>query len=241
MDSTLPWPGGFNNAAPAFGQQFANGQAGDDWEDWLRWDPAAEPTSPDDGTFHSGSSKNDSPLQDPALPVQPDFFGKTPGDETLAPPLIVGEDALDFGADSMPGNEPFLFGSSNDAASGFDFNAQAYQPLEAELPMIDTNWTLPSNTQPENVSLSALSNEQGQLPFDTLPPYNTPSLHHSPGPSSQQRTSLSGNSDSNSPTQPAPKKRGGRKRKAEIEQEKAAENGDSQDGDEPPVKKTSHN
>ncbi|KAK1051078.1 hypothetical protein LTS16_002541 [Friedmanniomyces endolithicus] len=126
MDSNLPWPGGFGSGTTAFGQQNGNGQEGEDWEDWLRWDPAADPTSPDTGTFHSGSSKNDSPLQDPAIPVQPDsdLFGKRYGD-TIASPLVADEDALDFGMTSMLSNEPFLFGLSNDAASGFDADTHA--------------------------------------------------------------------------------------------------------------------
>ncbi|KAK0908743.1 Clr6 histone deacetylase associated PHD protein-2 Cph2 [Friedmanniomyces endolithicus] len=243
MDSNMPWPGGFGSGTTTFGQHATSGQEGEDWEDWLRWDPAADPTSPDTGTFHSGSSKNDSPLQDPAIPVLPgsDLFGKRSGDDGLAPPLIVDEDALDFGMNSMLSNEPFLFGLSNNVASGFDSNAQAYLPLQQEMPRIDTNWTLPSNVQPEEVTLSALSNEHARFPFNALPPDNIPDLHRSTGSSSQQRTSSSGNSDSNSPPHSAPKKRAGRKRKAEIEQEKAAENGESVDGDEPPVKKTSHN
>ncbi|KAK0364933.1 Clr6 histone deacetylase associated PHD protein-2 Cph2 [Friedmanniomyces endolithicus] len=242
MDSNVPWPGGFGSGRTAFGQQSGNGQEGEDWEDWLRWDPAADPTSPDTGTFHSGSSKNDSPLQDPAIPVQPesDLFGKRYGD-TIAPPLVVGEDALDFGMTSMLSNEPFLFGLSNDAASSFDSSCQAYPPLQHEIPRFATNWTLPSNVQPEDVTLSALSNEPAQYPFNTLPPDTALGLHHSTGSLSQQRTSSSGNSDSNSPSHSAPKKRTGRKRKAEIEHEKVAENGESVDGDEPPVKKTSHN
>ncbi|KAK1093397.1 Clr6 histone deacetylase associated PHD protein-2 Cph2 [Friedmanniomyces endolithicus] len=142
---------------------------------------------------------------------------------------------------SMLSNEPFLFGLSNDAASSFDSSCQAYPPLQHEIPRIATNWILPSNVQREDVTLSALSNEPAQYPFNTLPPDNAPGLHHSTGSSSQQRTSSSGNSDSNSPSHSAPKKRTGRKRKAEIEHEKVAENGESVDGDEPPVKKTSHN
>lgn len=243
MDSTAAWSGGLGPPLPAFQQQFDIGQNGEDWEDWLRWDPTADATSPEDDTFHSGSSKNDSPLQDPVLPVNSELFGRGAANDTLAPPLIVGEDTLDFGASSITGNEPFLFGMGNDAASGFDFNQTAtFQPVHPGMPKIDTNaaWTLPSNAPPQNVTLSALSNEYTQqFPAAGPASVTTPSLHYSPETSSHNRTSISSNSTSPNP----PKKRGGRKRKAEVEQEpeQREENGDSQDGDEPPVKKTSHN
>lgn len=40
------------------------GQSNEDWEDWLRWDPAADSTSPENDFSLAGSSKNDSPIQD---------------------------------------------------------------------------------------------------------------------------------------------------------------------------------
>ncbi|KAK3067107.1 Clr6 histone deacetylase associated PHD protein-2 Cph2, partial [Teratosphaeriaceae sp. CCFEE 6253] len=240
MDSNARWAGGFGHTAPGYGQQFENGQTGEDWEDWLRWDPAAEATSPDDGTFNSGSSKNDSPVQDPVLPVAASTYGK---DETLAPPLIFGEDALDFSAVAVPDGEPFLFGASQDAGAGFEFASQVYQPMQPNVPMrIETKWALPSTIVPEDVILPALSADNIPLGYNFAATSIPPSLDHSPDSSSQQRSSLSGKSGSNSPPEQAPpKKRGGRKRKVEIEQEQLAEQFESQDGDEPPMKKTSHN
>ncbi|KAK4888230.1 Clr6 histone deacetylase associated PHD protein-2 Cph2 [Elasticomyces elasticus] len=240
----MAWQGGFPGGPPAFGQQFDSARTGEDWEEWLRWDPAAEPTSPEDGTFNSGSSKNDSPMQEAALPAQHDLFSKGLASEAVAPPFIVGEDTFDFGNTALPVDEQFLFGLSNDGTSGFDFNADLYQPTQLEMPRIDTNWTLPMDAVPESVTLSALSNENSHYQYEAVPSSIAPSLNHSPGSTSHQRTSLSGNSDSNSPPQPPPKKKGGRKRKAEIvEQEAAAaaEQGDLFDADGRPIKKTSHN
>ena len=235
------WQGGFPIQSNTFGPVFGETQSHEDWEDWLRWDPIVEPTSPEDGTLHSGSSKNDSPLQRAALPVESELFGK--GSETLAPPLIMGEDALDFGGQTVAGNETFLFGGPNDATANFDFQPMmAMEQPHLGIPKLDTNttaWPLVSNDNTQNVSLSALSRDN----YHSLPSAGTvsstaPSLHYSPESTSQVRTSIS--SDSPNP----PKKRGGRKRKAEIEQEQrdqqSADNS-QEDGDGPPVKKTSHN
>lgn len=218
---------------------FDHGQNGEDWEDWLRWDPAAEPVSPDDGTFNSASSKNDSPIQDPAYPVPDHLFGKGGPNDTVAPPLIVGEDSLDFNVAPLAGNELFLFGDGNDVASAFDFNATStLPPMHAGVPRVDTTWSMHPTAPPDSITLSALSNENSQS-FSAGPlSVSTPSLHHSPGSSSQPRTSVS---NSDSPVA-APKKRGGRKRKIEVEEEEAKdETGDSQEDGEPPIKKTSHN
>ena len=219
---------------------FDNGQTQEDWEDWLRWDPTAEPTSPEGGTLNSGSSKNDSPIQNAAIPaVDSELFGKV--NDTLAPPMIMGEDALDFGGQTVAGDETFLFGVSNETTTNFDF--QPVMPVEQPppgVPKIDTGmtaWPLSSNHDSYSINLSALSNDnyQSLLPAGTVSS-NPPSLHYSPESTNQNRTSIS----SNSPA--PPKKRGGRKRKAEIELERREQNGDSpEDGEEPPLKKTDHN
>lgn len=224
MDTS--WQGATGYSAP-FPRHLDTPSNNEDWEDWLRWDPAADPRSPDD-TFNSASSKNDSPIQDLALPAA---FGKSQ-DNPLAPLHIVGNATLDFG----PGNElspGFALFGTGDLHAGFDFDQIAPSDnLAPSIPKIDTNtasWALPPtglehpNLQPET-TLSA----------------TTPSLRQSPQSSSgtQNRRSLSSN-----PPDP-PKKRGGRKRKAETQAEispEGVENGDSQDGDEPPIKKTSHN
>ena len=238
MDSA-GWSGGFDNPS-AFGVAFDRSQSHEDWEDWLRWDPAAEPTSPEDGTLHSGSSKNDSPIQDTLLPADVQLLRKA--NETLAPPIIMGEDALDLGGQTVAGNQPFLFGAPDEATPGFDFQTlmAMEQPYVDIMPKIDTTstaWPLTSNGDSQNINLSALSNDNyHSLPSAGTVSSNPPSLHHSPESTSQNRTSIS----SNSPD--PPKKRGGRKRKAEVEQEQTEPNADSQeDGDGPPVKKTSHN
>lgn len=231
------WLGGFPIQSNAFGPAFSDSQNDEDWQDFLRWDPAVDHTSPEDGTLNSGSSKNDSPVQGPAMPVDGELFGKT---ETLAPPLIIGEDALDFGGPTVAGDETYLFGGAPEGTSTFDFQPMmAMEQPPMGMPKIDTNsagWGLPPTTNMMNINLSALSNDNYQsLPSAGTVSSNAPSLHYSPEASSQARTSLS----SNSPD--PPKKRGGRKRKAEIEQEEQDNENSQEDGDEPPVKKTSHN
>ncbi|KAK5114159.1 hypothetical protein LTR62_002729 [Meristemomyces frigidus] len=229
---------------PPFGQPpYNNRQHGEDWEDWLRWDPAADAdaTSPEDGTFASASSKNDSPLQDPALPY---MFGQSVGGETLAPPLIAGEDMMEFaGAGGLEGQ--FDFGAQ-DGLAAFDFDAAAagLQTVQVHAPKLNTVWPLQTNAlQLASVSLSALTNAgPPQHPMASLPSLNAPSLQFSPISPAQNKGGISGNSVASSPSQPAPKKKGGRKRKAEVvEPEEMEEVGDWQEGDEPPVKKTSHN
>jgi len=215
------------------------GQSNEDWEDWLRWDPAADSTSPENDFSLAGSSKNDSPVQENAFPAID--YTKLGIDDITAPPFIMGDDSLNLNSD-FPGNDAFNFGSTNETTGNFDFGLPASHP-HAMPPAhkFDTNnavWTLPSNADPQDdLDLSAISHDQAfQIPSCGPGSVATPSLHHSPESSSGKRTSLS------SQTSPdPPKKRGGRKRKAEVDQEAKNENGDSQDGDEPPVKKTSHN
>lgn len=242
MDRGGGWQEGFPIQPDTFGQTFGQGQNHEDWEDWLRWDPAADiATSPDDSNFNSGSSKNDSPIQDTVLPVDSELFGK--GIDTVVPPLIVGEDAFGFDRGDM-GKGPFLFGGNQDGTADFDFQpVMAMEQPHPNMPRVDTNgmsWTLPTDTDMSNLDLSALSAENWNgLPSATTVSSTAPSMHYSPESTSHARTSIS----SNSPPAAPPKKRGGRKRKADIDQEQLEMNGDNsqEDGDGPPVKKTSHN
>lgn len=232
------WQGGFPIQPHTFGPVFGEGQNHDDWEEWLRWDPTVDAGSPEDGTLNSGSSKNDSPLQGATLQMEDGLFGK--GSDTLAPPLIMGEDTLDFGEQTVAGNETYLFGSLPTATSSFDFQSvMDVQQPHLNIAKIDTNtpgWIIPPATDTFNINLSALSNDTYQsLPSAGTVSSTAPSLHYSPEASSQARTSIS--SDSPDP----PKKRAGRKRKVEIEQELQNDENSQEDGDEPPVKKTSHN
>ncbi|CAK4032018.1 Sterol regulatory element-binding 1 [Lecanosticta acicola] len=236
------WQGSSSQQMSPFGMQLDGSQNHEDWEEWLRWDPTAEATSPDDGTFGSGSSRNnDSPLQDPLL----HDFGKT-DDEALVPPLIVGDNSLGFGTADDLGNDPFLLGTATDVDLGFGMDQSAIATFNgiSDIPKLDTNtaaWSMPSDVSGEpNIPLSAVSNDQNQQPQSAISfTATTPSLHHSPESSSQNRNSIS----STSPD--PPKKRGGRKRKAETQLEKptadSAGNGDSQSGGDEPANKTSHN
>ncbi|KAI7186898.1 hypothetical protein KC363_g6327 [Hortaea werneckii] len=249
MDTTTAWSEGHMPS-------FEIGEQGEDWEDWLRWDPAAEPTSPEDGTFHSGSSKNDSPIQDPALPAMDSgLFGKSAVNDTLAPPLIMGEDGLDFGLGRVPDDETFMFGASANAGSSdfnFDTDTNSFQPAtHAGDSKVDANtgWALPSNAPAPDVDLTTLLHANNHQPFQTAGSSTSgltpPGIqnHSSPASTSQNRTSVSSHSpaSANNP----PKKRGGRKRKAETQitkdEDQNNSNGDSgADGEDPPTK-TSHN
>lgn len=215
------------------------GQSNEDWEDWLRWDPAADSTSPENDFSLAGSSKNDSPIQDSVFPAMD--FGKLGPDGNTIPPYIMSDDTLNFG-NEFPGNDAFNFGNTNDTTDSFDFGLNA--PTQSGFPQVQKAgtpsavWPLPSNAGgQDDMDLLAMSHDLSlQLPSQGPASVATPSLHHSPESSSGKRTSLSSH-----PSPDPPKKRGGRKRKAEVQPESKNENGDSQDGDEPPVKKTSHN
>lgn len=234
MDSTL-WQTPFND-------QSAGAQS-EDWEDWLRWDPAAEQqaTSPENDTVTTaGSSKNDSPLQQIATPVN-GFGHKMLDGHPTAPPMILGVDSTDFAFDIMPADDRFLFGEATDGAGKlFDFDDS--MPTHPRVPRIDTSasfWSLASTVPRADITSSASRTEQSPPPAST-----TPSVQYSPQSPSQLRTSLSSNISESASPKPPPKKRGGRKRKVDLEAERQQrhENGEgSQNGDEPPFKKTSHN
>ena len=226
----------------SYDAQLDGGQNQEDWEDWLRWDPTIETTSPDDGLFNSGSSQSDSPLQDHAYLANTAPNREIAMTETLAPPLVIGEDNLFFEGGSGMNNEQSFFGPNGDVDFHHHSNLQRIPP---NVPKLETNpatWIFPSTPAHEqDIITSALSTEHGyQLPSAISMAATTPSLHTSPESTSQHRTSLSYDSQSQ------PKKRGGRKRKAETkvetEMEEDMEGGaESLDGDEPPIKKTSHN
>lgn len=239
MDASWQGGGGPSQQMPVFASQLDGEANHEDWEDWLRWDPAVEANSPDDGTFNSGSSKNDSPLQAPSYSGS---YGQN--DEPLVPPLIIGDDNYEIGASAALSNESLLFGGIGDLHAGFDFDlANSLNNLPADLPKLDTHaaaWPLPSNDGPDfsgGSSAASYNQNHGATAAPSLAAI-TPSLHHSPASTSNTRHSIS----STSPD--PPKKRGGRKRKAEVAPEpsfEGAEHNESQEGDEPPMKKTSHN
>lgn len=228
------WQGGFPIQSASFGQTFQSRQNHEDWEDWLRWDPALDADSPEDDTAHSGSSKTDSPIQDAVLPMAGGVLG---ANTTLAPPLIVGQDELDFGLGDLATNDAFLFGTADELPPQFDF--QTMMPLEQQqspTAKLDTHlpsWTFDALAEPLSITLSALANDQYQY----MPPVPaTVPDDNSPHSTTQVRTSIS--SDSSEQT----KKRGGRKRKIDSDEELEDMNGDSPEGgDGPPMKKTGHN
>ncbi|GAB7365751.1 hypothetical protein MBLNU230_g7086t1 [Neophaeotheca triangularis] len=249
------WPeSSFPNGDVPFDSAFNIGQSNEEWEDWLRWDPAQDATSPENATSNSSHSQNDSPLQDHAFPLGHDLSGKPGCNDTLAPPMIAGEDALDLGLDDLAGNDAFIFsGQPEDSAgsAGFDFALNSQSSLQQPSQQYevsgggfnDAPWPVPSNTDldVQDYSIPALTEEQmSALSNVALSTTTVPSSYQSPDSQTNKRTSSSSNTSPAAAAPPAPKKRGGRKRKAEVEQP-SPENGGSQDGDEPPVKKTSHN
>lgn len=232
-------------ATPAFDLQMAAGQGhihNEDWEDWLRWDPAAETSSPDDTTFNSGSSKNDSPVQDHVLPMGDLNYEKDVSgglsmymlDESSGMNLANGLDVT---------NGQFLFGLQEDINAPFAADqSNAFAQMPAAFPKLDTNtaaWSIPQTTSAEaNSTLFAVSDGNPSLPATTPASANS-SQGNSPTSVSRKGPHVA----SNSPE--APKKRGGRKRKAETPPEVSMDmnddSGENNDGDGPPVKKTSHN
>ncbi|KAK8214841.1 Clr6 histone deacetylase associated PHD protein-2 Cph2 [Zalaria obscura] len=203
----------------------------EDWEDWLRWDPQNNnATSPES----LSKTSNDSPLQD--LSFQRDQFPALGHNDTLAPPLIVGDD---FGG--ALGNQDFNFGDlQQQDSSPFVFGGDAtLQPVIDHL-RADTSkeattlW--PSFDQDQ--SQNGLDMDYLNLPTKTVPSsYPTPSQTEHSGTASQPRTSIS------SGTSPEPvRKKAGRKRKSSSDDdEQKSDKSGSPNGDEPPVKKTSHN
>ncbi|KAF2725923.1 hypothetical protein K431DRAFT_299645 [Polychaeton citri CBS 116435] len=240
MDPTF-WQSGLGEALPDFDQQFGNAQGQEDWEDWLRWEPTAEAPTSENGASGSGSSKNDSPVQNTVWPLgYDDFVFK--GTDGIAQPAIVGEDGFNFGLQQVIGTEPFMFGAPNDAAnnlsydSAFDANPQPTNVPKAQPK--SPPWPLPSNADPAPLSVPTTNGDDAMRSEPMPATTTTPSFHESPE-SSNRRSS--GGSQSTPPSQP-PKKKGGRKRKVQPEPESQDDNeGSGMDGDEPPFKKTSHN
>ncbi|QIW95632.1 hypothetical protein AMS68_001150 [Peltaster fructicola] len=226
----MNWQG--DHASPTFEMDFGGMKNDDDWEDWLRWDPGANTTVRDDDISYSGSSKNDSPVQKTAFAVAETHLVNL--GETLAPPLVVGEDDLDNS--NIFGQDVFSFGGDHtvDNTFSFDtFNNNNNNTNLSKSAIAEHDWSVAPNAgllPPLHTSGEHMSPASGSQTA------TTPSFRHSPASSAGPRTSLSSH-----PSPDPPKKRGGRKRKVEPEPELDNDNGDSQDGDEPPVKKTSHN
>lgn len=221
-------------AGPAdFGESAGIPHNPEDWEDWLRWDPTTtEPISPNSTT----KTSNNSPMQD--LGFQQDQFPPLGGDETLAPPLIVGDDAsmIDFSFDQPA----FNFGESKNEDAPFLFGGEAsLQPIVDHLRSNDQDipslWPTDAPQEHSQI-LSSFTLPSNDFPVSTAPP--SVATQRSPASTSQPRTSIS--SLSPAPEQPAPKKKGGRKRKSSSGDESKSGSGASPE-DGPPVKKTSHN
>nr|OQO17443.1 hypothetical protein B0A51_16081 [Rachicladosporium sp. CCFEE 5018]OQO32535.1 hypothetical protein B0A51_00099 [Rachicladosporium sp. CCFEE 5018] len=234
MEDDMAWQGGF---ASTFDAQL--GQNNEDWEDWLRWDPAAgDQTSPDIGfSSHAGSSKHDSPIQDPVLPAS--AFDGLNG--TIAPPLIVSDEGMDFG--SGIGEGGFAFGVGDAVPDSFTFDPALMGQMGMESTIKPYQMTAPMPIQPlaapeEQALLSALSADPsfGQGSLGQAPVAST--TEHSPASSNSKRTSLS----SQTSPDPPPKKKGGRKRKVDAVEKEVVDDGEQQyDEDGRPIKKTSHN
>jgi len=217
----------------------------DEWEDWLRMDFADDPISPNSST----KTSNNSPMQD--VNFNPDQFPPHNVDQTLAPPLIVGDDVnfadfsfadttFDFGQpDTKTDDLPFLFGAESS-------NLQ---------PVVDHLSAAPSESAPSSTSLwppigqNIDAPQQGELlapiilgsndyPATGPASVSSTSQHRSsPASTSHARTSVSSISSAPEQAEQPVKKKGGRKRKVSNSDE---EQQSPEDGG-PPIKKTSHN
>ncbi|KAG9517480.1 hypothetical protein KCV07_g6193, partial [Aureobasidium melanogenum] len=221
----------------------------DEWEDWLRMDFADDPISPNSST----KTSNNSPMQD--LSFNADQFPPLNVDETLAPPLIVGDDAnfgdfsfadasFDFGQaqpDGKTDDLPFLFGAES-------ANLQ---------PLVDHLHTAPKEASSSSASLwppmgqNIDAAQQSELlapiilasndyPASASGPASVSSASQhrsSPASTSHARTSVSSISPAPEQAEQPAKKKGGRKRKVSNSDE---EQQSPEDGG-PPIKKTSHN
>ncbi|KAK6430366.1 Clr6 histone deacetylase associated PHD protein-2 Cph2 [Oleoguttula sp. CCFEE 5521] len=234
MEHDMAWQGGF---ASTFDAQL--GQNNEDWEDWLRWDPAAgDQTSPDMGfSSNAGSSKHDSPVQDPVFPAS--SFDVLNG--TIAPPLIVSDEGMDFS--NGLGDGGFAFGMGGAAGESFSFDPALMDQMNMESTIKPYQMNVPMPMQPiaapeEQALLSALSADPS-FSQGTLNQAPAPSTtEHSPASSNSKRTSLS----SQTSPDPPPKKKGGRKRKVDAVEKEPVDDGELQyDEDGRPIKKTSHN
>ncbi|GAB7343028.1 hypothetical protein MBLNU457_g1117t1 [Dothideomycetes sp. NU457] len=201
-----------------------------DWEDWLRWDPTAESLSP----YDSSKDSADSPVHD--MKGDMSWLGN---DATLAPPLVVGDDAsmldmtatsekaFDFGDLNTDIGAPFVFGNNDNIipqmeqnlATDFQSNNNLWPATEVAP---DTNLLSPNVDHHESRRASTSTSATNNTAAQKL------------SPQSQSHSHVATTTSSMSPPAGAPpKKRPGRKRKAETEEPNA--NGDG------PVKKTSHN
>jgi len=201
-----------------------------DWEDWLRWDPTAESLSP----YDSSKDSADSPVHE----TKGESMSWLGNDTTLAPPLVVGDDssmldmtatsekAFDFGDINTELGAPFVFGNDNlipqmdqNLQTEFSSNNNLWPATEVAS---DTNLLSPNVDQHDSRRASTSTAGTSNMTAQKL------------SPQSQSHSHVASSTSSMSP-QPAapPKKRPGRKRKAETEEPDA--NGEG------PVKKTSHN
>lgn len=217
-------------ASPAFEMDFAKND--EDWEDWLRWDPTVTATSTEES--HSGSSKHDSPVQNMAFEAPDTTFDLHGNNDTLAPPLVVGEDDLNNG--SVFDRDVFPFGTDDPMNATFTFDSLHDHALPKTC-IAEHDWSIAPDDGANQGLLPPLQTSGAHMsPASGSQTATTPSFRHSPASSAGPRTSLSSHASPD-----PPKKRGGRKRKIEPDPELEDDNGDSQDGEGPPVKKTSHN
>lgn len=213
----------------------------DDWEEWLRWDPTTEPLSPES----SSKTSNYSPIQDGGY--QADQFPSLPGDDTLAPLLIVGDESslFDFSFDQA---SLHLEANTKNDVSDFVFGADSnLQPIVDHLQGKDASSLWPQMPDQQAATTELLS------PY-TVPSNEQPACYaastssasdrkSSPASTAHPRTSVSPTSpsaDADVDADAPARKKAGRKRKSSSGDESKQESGYSPD-DGPPVKKTSHN
>ncbi|THY00899.1 hypothetical protein D6D02_08762 [Aureobasidium pullulans] len=216
----------------------------DEWSEWLRFDPG-EAVSPDSST----KTSNNSPMQD--INFNADHFPPLNVDETLAPPLIVGDDAnfgdfsfadaaFDFGQpDAKTDDLPFLFGADSNSLQPIvdHLNTDPKEPSASSSslwPPIGQNIDAPAQSD----LLAPIILASNDYPASGPASVSSTSQHRSsPASTSHARTSISSISPAPEQADQPVKKKGGRKRKVSQSDE---EQQSPEDGG-PPIKKTSHN
>ncbi|KAK4984228.1 Clr6 histone deacetylase associated PHD protein-2 Cph2 [Elasticomyces elasticus] len=205
----------------------------EDWEDWLRWDPAAEPLSPKDSSQHDSLVDSETEEKTQPMPLS--------AEECLnldcLPPMTFAVNQYAY--DPAHGPPLFAFGSRDANETPFNFDSTFVKNVEGGASELDQVACGP----PDKTSEGQLDSSLQYLPMEHchyLPdttagyPVSTPSLGHSPHSNSSPKQS--GPSCSKSP-EPV-RKRGGRKRKSSAEAHSVSGNPST---DQPPPKKTSHN
>ncbi|KAF2087419.1 hypothetical protein K490DRAFT_57024 [Saccharata proteae CBS 121410] len=201
-------------------ETFAQGN----WEEWMRWDPAAQPPAQPTKELNA---------QGPLCYLRLD---------TKSPIHSRRQDSqLGIQSNGLPTTSAaFTFGGSMDNAPAFSFETNELSSPSAiqaqQNPAFFTDnpiWPEGPQIEPGEGNLfSPVSFNQQRSPI-VAPPHSTPSLHHSPSSISNTHTN-----SSSSHSSPEPTHTNGSKKRKSIQEDDSA---DSKSSKGPPIKKTAHN